>query len=55
MQDTEKWNIKFDAIVAKSIFYGRPSDKAKMEFLYMADIVCSVLGFRPKADNASDL
>ena len=55
MQDTEKWNIKFDAIVAKSIFYHMERVKAKMEFLYMADIVCSVLGFRPEATNASDL
>ena len=55
MQDTEKWDIKFDAVVAKSIFYGVSTDKAKMEFLYMADIVCSVLGFQTKSENASEL
>ena len=45
MLDTEKRSIQFDSIGVKSIYYGNESSNNRMEFLYLADIICSNLGF----------
>lgn len=46
MMDTEQKFIRFDAIGVKSIYYGQQSGNYRMEFLYLADIICSNLGFQ---------
>lgn len=45
MMDTEKRFIQFDSMGVKSIYYGNESPNNRMEFLYLADIICSNLGF----------
>lgn len=45
MFDTEKQEIGIEKIGVKSIYYGHETANNKMEFLYMADIICSMLGF----------
>lgn len=45
MFHTEKQEIGIEKIGVKSIYYGHETANNKMEFLYMADIICSMLGF----------
>lgn len=44
---SEKKNIHIHKFSVKSIYYGTPTTNYSMEFLYLADIICSMLGFRP--------
>lgn len=46
MMDTEKKYIQIDEIGVKSIYYGQESANNRMEFLYLADIICSNLGYQ---------
>lgn len=62
MQDTERWDIQFDAVSVKPIKYELPQETEKntpkfadMEFLYLADVICSVLGFQAEAESAEAL
>lgn len=47
MRHTGKDGISLDRLYVRSIYYGNESQDYRMEFLYMADIICSVLGYRP--------
>lgn len=47
MFDTGKRNIQVESVGVKSIYYGSETDNYRMEFLYLADIICTVLGFEP--------
>lgn len=47
MMNTEKQNIDVESMGVKSIYYGSDEGNYRMSFLYLADIICSVLGFRP--------
>lgn len=43
----EKGDINIQKFSVKSIYYGTPTKNYSMEFLYLADIICSMLGFKP--------
>lgn len=55
MMDTEQKYIQFDAIGVRSIYYGRETDSFRMEYLYLADVVCSCLGYQLSAKTPQDL
>lgn len=46
MLNSEQHKIHIDRIGVKSIYYGHETENYRMEFLYLADIICSVIGFR---------
>lgn len=51
MMDTGKYYIQFDSVGVKSIYYGGETPNYRMEFLYLADLICSNLGYKlPKAE-----
>lgn len=52
MMNSEKSAIRMDRIGVKSIYYEQP-DK-RMVFLYLADIICSILGYKPKGESARE-
>lgn len=52
MLETNKNNIVIDRISVKSIHYAHRTNN--MEFLYLSDILCSVLGFEPKGDKPKE-
>ncbi len=52
MLETNKNNIVIDRISVKSIYYAHRTNN--MEFLYLSDILCSVLGFEPKGQSPKE-
>lgn len=55
MRHTGKDSISLDRIYVRSIYYGHETRGYQMEFLYMADIICSVLGYRPPLSSSEEL
>ncbi len=52
MMNSEKSAIRLDRIGVKSIYYAQP--ERRMVFLYLADIICSILGYRPQGNSAGE-
>ncbi len=55
MFDTGKKNIQVESVGVKSIYYGNETDNYRMEFLYMADIICTVLGFELNTNSVQEM
>lgn len=51
MLDSGKNEIHVNRIGVKSIYYGATGNNQRMAFLYLADIVCSLLGFHLNQQN----
>lgn len=51
MMNAEKSAIRIDRIGVKSIYYDKPNKR--MVFLYLADIICSILGYMPEGESSS--
>ncbi|MCD7737160.1 MAG: hypothetical protein LUI07_09410 [Lachnospiraceae bacterium] len=55
MMNTEKQTIKVEKMGVKSIYYNSDEGNYRMSFLYLSDIVCSILGFKPDTSSAQAL
>ncbi len=55
MMDTGKSDIMVERVGVKSIYYGNRSSSGRMVFLYLADIICSKLGFGQTADSSDEM
>ncbi len=55
MFDTGKKGIQVNQIEVKSIYYGHEKEEYTMEFLYMSDIICSVLGFKLNTNSVPEM
>ncbi len=55
MMNTEKQTIEVENMGVKSIYYNSDEGNYRMSFLYLSDIVCSILGFKPDTSSAQAL
>jgi len=55
MMNSEQQNIAVESIGVKSIYYGSDEGNYRMSFLYLADIICSILGFRSDISSPQSL
>ena len=55
MLDTGKREIQLDRVRVHSIYYQEEQQSLGMEFLFLADVVCSVLGHQPDTRSAEAL
>lgn len=55
MLDTGKREIQLDRVRVHSIYYKHAQSGYSMEFLFLADVICSVLGFQADTSSAQAL
>lgn len=55
MLDTGMHQIQLDRVRVHSIYYGSEQNNYSMEFLFLADVICSVLGFQTDTSSAQAL
>lgn len=55
MIDTGKHEIQLDRVRVHSIYYQEEQEGLGMEFLFLADVICSVLGYRADTGSAEAL